>query len=546
MKKKKIIIIGAGLSGLYLATLLQKQYDVLILEARSRIGGRIYSLGGHDMGPSWVWPHQKKILTLIHELKLQLLPQFNEGLAMYERRDKVELFNPPPSTPSARIEGGMVRLIEKLYASLSEAQIVLDAQVVELREDVLLQVKTHENIYEADFVIATLPPRLACKNMVYHPSLSDDVQNKMQKMQTWMGNSAKCVVEFKSAFWRAKGLSGFVFSNTGPLVEVHDACIEGKAALFGFVGSHTLFEYFEEDVKKQMIRIFGIETEDILNVYFVDWKKEKFTATADDAKPLSVHPSYGLDVKHFNSKMFFSSTECSFIEGGYLEGALHSAENIVRNINNTRKKMKTFEEAMEFRHACKVFDESRKISDDELKFILEAGRKSPSSFGMEAWKFLVITNEALKAKLRPACWNQVQVTSCSHLVVILAGIDSVKVESGLPKKRFQRRDMPQEKLDFYLNLYAEHLKETLSSDENIYAWTSKQSYIAAANMMSAAAVLEIDSCPIEGFDKAAVEEILALDVTKYQLSMVLPFGYRIQEQPTQLRLDYDEVVEFVK
>ena len=207
--------------------------------------------------------------------------------------------------------------------------------------------------------------------------------------------------------------------------------------------------------------------------------------------------------------------------------------------------MKTFEEAMDFRHACKVFDETKKISDQDIKFILEAGRKSPSSFGMEAWKFLVITNEELKAKLRPACWDQVQVTSCSHLVVVLAGIDSVKVESGLPEKRFSRREMPQDKLDFYLALYSDHLKETLSCDENIYTWTSKQSYIAAANMMTAAATLEIDSCPIEGFNKGVVEEILGLDITKYQLAMVLPFGYRINEQSTQQRLPYEEVVEFI-
>ncbi|MBU1658773.1 NAD(P)H-dependent oxidoreductase [bacterium] len=207
---------------------------------------------------------------------------------------------------------------------------------------------------------------------------------------------------------------------------------------------------------------------------------------------------------------------------------------------------KSFEEAVDFRHACKVFEESKKISDEEIKYILEAGRKSPSSFGMEAWKFLVISNEELKAKLRPACWNQVQVTSCSHLVVILAGIESVKPESGIPKKRFLRREMPQDKLDFYLDLYAKHLEQTLSSDENIYAWTSKQTYIAAGNMMSAAAVLGIDSCPIEGFDKGKIEEILGLDIKKYQLSLVLPFGYRIQEQSKQLRLDYEEVVEFIK
>jgi len=205
-----------------------------------------------------------------------------------------------------------------------------------------------------------------------------------------------------------------------------------------------------------------------------------------------------------------------------------------------------FTKAMNFRHACKVFDDTKKISDDEMHYILEAGRKSPSSFGMEAWKFLVITNEELKAKLRPYCWDQVQITSCSHLVVVLAGIENAKVESGIPKKRFLRREMPQEKLDFYLDIYAKHLAKTLSTDENIYAWTARQSYIALGNMMTAAAFIGIDSCPIEGFEKENVEEVLGLDRSKYQVAVIVPFGYRLNEQSTQIRLPFDEVVEFIR
>jgi len=205
-----------------------------------------------------------------------------------------------------------------------------------------------------------------------------------------------------------------------------------------------------------------------------------------------------------------------------------------------------FMKAMDFRHACKVFDDTKKITDEDIGFILEAGRKSPSSFGMEAWKFLVITNEELKAKIRPTCWDQVQITSCSHLVIVLAGIDSVKVESGEVEKRFSRRDMPKESLDFYMGLYAGHLKETLSTDENIYNWTAKQSAIAAGNMMTAAAYIGIDSCPIEGFEKEKVEKLLELNTSKYQLSLVLPFGYRLNDQSEQLRLPFDDVVEFIK
>jgi len=205
-----------------------------------------------------------------------------------------------------------------------------------------------------------------------------------------------------------------------------------------------------------------------------------------------------------------------------------------------------FIEAMDFRHACKLFDENKKISDEDIYTILECARKSPSSFGMEAWKFLVISNQELKEKLRPLCWDQAQITSCSHLVVVLAGIESVKPESGIVRKRFTRRAMPQEKLEFYLELYASHLKETLSSDEKIYVWTAKQTYIATANMMSGAAMIGIDSCAIEGFDKNAVEELLGLDKTKYQLSMILPLGYRINEQSEQLRCSHEEIVEYIK
>ncbi|MCG3673753.1 NAD(P)H-dependent oxidoreductase [Aliarcobacter butzleri] len=209
---------------------------------------------------------------------------------------------------------------------------------------------------------------------------------------------------------------------------------------------------------------------------------------------------------------------------------------------------KTFMEAMDFRHACKIFDETKKISDEDMKFILEAGRKSPSSFGQEGWKFLVITNEELKAKLRPFCWDQPQITTCSHLVIILAAIEAVKPESGVPALRFARREMPQEKKDFYNKLYKDHLTVTkvLDSDENVYSWTARQTYIAAGNMMTAAAIKGIDSCPIEGFDKAKVEEVLGLDTKKFQLSMVLPFGYRINPQSTQMRLPFEEVIEFIK
>ncbi len=210
------------------------------------------------------------------------------------------------------------------------------------------------------------------------------------------------------------------------------------------------------------------------------------------------------------------------------------------------RKKEEFLKIMNFRHACKVFDETKKINDEDMHYILEVARKSPSSFGMEAWKFLVITNDALREKLRPLCWDQAQITTCSHLVVVLAGIESLKVESGAVGSQLRRRNLAQEKLDAYIGLYSSHLSDVLNDDDKIYQWSARQTYIAAANMMSAAAAIEVDSCPIEGFEKEKVEKVLELDTTKYQVSMMLPFGYRINEQPKQLRSSFESVVEFIK
>ncbi|NOX16096.1 MAG: NAD(P)H-dependent oxidoreductase [Epsilonproteobacteria bacterium] len=207
-------------------------------------------------------------------------------------------------------------------------------------------------------------------------------------------------------------------------------------------------------------------------------------------------------------------------------------------------KKEMFMEAINFRHACKLFDEDKKITDEDIKYILETGRLSPSSFGMEGWKFLVITNQPLKEELKEFCWNQPQITTCSHLVVVLAAINPLKPQSGIPQKRFQRRDMPQEMIERYVDVYKNYI-EAIGDDKNIFAWGARQTYIAAANMMNAAAAIGIDSCPIEGFEKGRVDEILKLDTKEFQTSLILPFGYRAKPQPERLRLDFDEVVEYI-
>lgn len=201
-------------------------------------------------------------------------------------------------------------------------------------------------------------------------------------------------------------------------------------------------------------------------------------------------------------------------------------------------------EILKFRHACKIFDESKKISAGEFDFILEAGRLSPSSTGLEQWDFLVVQNKELREKIKAVSWNQAQITSCSHLVVILAKIKEIKVGSSYIDKMIARR------ADKNIEAIAARQKFFLLSnfkndDELTFQWSHEQCMIAATNMMNAAASLGIDSCPIEGFDRHALNEILGLDESEQRVAIVVPFGYRLNPQPEKYRRQRSEVVTWI-
>ena len=204
-------------------------------------------------------------------------------------------------------------------------------------------------------------------------------------------------------------------------------------------------------------------------------------------------------------------------------------------------------EILKFRHACKIFDESKKIGAGEFDFILEAGRLSPSSTGLEQWDFLVVQNKELREKIKVVSWNQVQITSCSHLVVILAKIKEVKVGSSYIDKMIARRaDKNIEAIAARQKFYHDFLLSNFKNDDELtFQWSHEQCMIAATNMMNAAASLGIDSCPIEGFDRHALNEILGLDESEQRVAIVVPFGYRLNPQPEKYRRQRAEVVTWI-
>ena len=328
-KKKNLLIIGAGLSGLYASVLLKDTFNITLLEARDRLGGRVLSEDGHDLGPSWIWSHHKNILELINSLGLELFSQYTKGDALYHTAEGVQRFNAPPSPPSARLDGGLEKLIHALASQLKQESICRNQEVKKISyRDERLTIETLTDTFEADYVVSTLAPRLASENIEYSPALDKSLHSKMMQTHTWMGNSAKCVIEFENPFWRDEGLSGFVFSHVGPLGEIHDACTKEKAALFGFLHPKASTDNIEQDVREQMKVLFADKSKLIKKIYFIDWREEKFSSSEHDKKGLSAHPDYGLDLKAYDSKLFFIGTETAYEEGGYLEGAVNSAQKI--------------------------------------------------------------------------------------------------------------------------------------------------------------------------------------------------------------------------
>ncbi len=211
--------------------------------------------------------------------------------------------------------------------------------------------------------------------------------------------------------------------------------------------------------------------------------------------------------------------------------------------------------AFQFRHACKKFDSEKNISKEDFNFILEAGRLSPSSFGFEPWRFVVIQNPDLRAKLKPVSWGaQGHLSTASHYLAILCRKDDMRFDSDYIEQ-FMRdvqklsEDVIKLKRDRYRK-FQEHDLRLLESPRTLFDWACKQAYIALGNMMTAAAMIGIDSCAIEGFDQESAETILAdakvLDIENWGLAVMVAFGYRINPQPPKTRRTLDEFTVWVE
>ncbi|MFN9618762.1 MAG: NAD(P)H-dependent oxidoreductase [Synechococcaceae cyanobacterium] len=182
--------------------------------------------------------------------------------------------------------------------------------------------------------------------------------------------------------------------------------------------------------------------------------------------------------------------------------------------------------ALNWRYAVKTFDAARRIEPTTWAALENSLVMSPSSYGLQPWKFLVIGDDALRSELRPHSWNQSQITDASHLVVFLAkrAITPVDLDQ-LITTTSTVRGVPAEQLGYYREMMQKDLLDGPRSQQ-IERWASNQVYIALGTFMTAAALLGVDTCPIEGFSPAEYDRILGLETSPYRSCVVCAAGYR--------------------
>ncbi len=182
---------------------------------------------------------------------------------------------------------------------------------------------------------------------------------------------------------------------------------------------------------------------------------------------------------------------------------------------------------LNWRYATKSFDPTKKLTPEQELALSEAARLTPSSYGLQCWKFLWVKNPELRAQLLPHSWNQKQVVEASHLMVLCTLSEfNVKYIERFILDTAQTRGVPVESLAGYKQLMIGNL--TKRSPQELETWMQHQVYIALGQLMTACAVMGIDSCPMEGFVSSKYDEILGLPAKGLKSCVVLPIGFRSQ------------------
>ena len=343
------IVIGAGLAGISLARQLHAAgQSVQLLESRDRLGGRIHTIDGFDMGPAWFWPGQPRMADRAQMHGLRVFEQFSKGAVIFEQSDGQVMRDMGFASMrgSLRLSGGLATLVQAEAAVLPSEIVHLSAPVKSITRDgstvrVVYTRAGQDHTVCANRAVLAMPPRVAERAIRFEPELPESTRQAMQNVPTWMAGQAKIIATYDRAFWRDAGFSGDAMSRRGPLVEIHDASPSqgGPFALFGFVGIPVSAREDAASLKKacvtQLANIFGPAASSPQSVHLKDWAVDPYTATPADHAPVHAHPEYGLPYPMrdlWDTRLIFAGTEVATQFGGYLEGALEAADTAAHQI----------------------------------------------------------------------------------------------------------------------------------------------------------------------------------------------------------------------
>lgn len=337
-----VVIVGAGLTGLCLAHYLRDtELDIVILEARDRLGGRILTNsikdGGIEMGATWFNDQHTELLKLIQKLGLKTFDQELGKSAIYHpvsNSPHQVVALPQNQETSYRLAGGTISLIEALLPSIDQERVRLDRQVLSIEEEgEHLITNTNKETYISKLVVSTLPPNLFVNSVFISPELPSALKEIASNTHTWMGESIKVGLSFKSPFWNENGLSGTIFSNTGPVPEMYDhSNFEQTAfALKGFLnGAYHRIGKEEriESVLMQLRNYYGVQVEEYLTYHELLWMNEPFTYCSYE-KEVFPHQNNGHQIfrpSYLHDRLIIAGTETASAFPGYMEGAVRSAQ----------------------------------------------------------------------------------------------------------------------------------------------------------------------------------------------------------------------------
>lgn len=344
--------MGGGLAGLYAAYQLeQANIPYVLLEAQARFGGRILSLPavqdaafGVDLGPTWFWPHQARMMRLCDEMGIRIFEQYVAGDVLYHEDSAQATHRRAGAVAmlSYRLEGGMQSLVTAVAARLSPRRLKQAHPVTKLerREDGWLVTASHTGEprqFVAQRLVLAAPPRKLIQHLDLSQWLPARLSDALSATPTWMAAQAKFVAVYATPFWRHAGLSGQVFSRVGPMAEIHDASVTSDSgfALFGFIGvpasvrSQHSMDALKEACIRQLINLFGVEARKPAVTYLKDWAQDDWVVSNRDLGESPQHPDLNLSrwLPELNRlKLDFVGSEFSSEEGGYLEGALCAVE----------------------------------------------------------------------------------------------------------------------------------------------------------------------------------------------------------------------------